>query len=55
MLERVQEGGTLLQTTVVTMTNELATRIVASWIADATLKAIIDALQAGNASKKHYV
>ena len=43
-LSWIQEGGTLMHSTVVTMTTELATRIVAIWSVDTTLKAIIDAL-----------
>ena len=39
----------------VIMTTELASRIVASWDADMSLKAIIEDLQAGRESKKHYI
>lgn len=54
-LSRVQEVGELMQSIVVIMTTELASRIVASWDADMSLKAIIEDLQAGRESKKHYI
>ena len=44
-----------MQTLVVSITTELATRVVASWDADVKLKATIEDLQAGNSSKKHYL
>ncbi|GJQ99061.1 retrotransposon-related protein [Tanacetum coccineum] len=53
-LSRVQNGGQLMSTMVVTMPNELFTRIATSWDADVSLQTLLQLLQSGKLGKKHY-
>ncbi|GJW85141.1 putative mitochondrial protein [Tanacetum coccineum] len=53
-LSRVKNGGQLMSTMVVTMPNELFTRIATSWDVDVSLQTLLQLLQSGKLGKKHY-
>ncbi|GJU12888.1 retrotransposon protein, putative, ty1-copia subclass [Tanacetum coccineum] len=53
-LSVVQNEGQLMTTMVVTVPNELFTRIVASWDVDMSLQTLLQLLQSGKLGKKHY-
>ncbi|GJV35069.1 putative mitochondrial protein [Tanacetum coccineum] len=53
-LSRVQNEGQLMSTMVMTVPTELFTKIVASWTSDESIQTLLQSLQSGKTTRKHY-